>query len=128
METSSRRCLCRRRHARRDTEADRDERHGDGARRGGIGLNGSTTSFTGGNLTIVTHGNYNSANGFGATGITNQSYGDNTGGGSVQLTNSSITTTGSQAIGAANQNAGTMSISGGAIATAIQPNPLASSA
>ena len=25
---------------------------------GGIGLNGSTTSFTGSNLTIVTHGNY----------------------------------------------------------------------
>ena len=84
---------------------------------GGIGLNGSTTSFTGSNLTIVTHGNYNSANEFGAAGITNQSYGDNTGGGSVQLTNSSITATGSQAIGAANQNAGTMSISGGSIST-----------
>jgi len=84
---------------------------------GGIGLNGSTASLTGANLTIVTHGDFDAANSFGAAGLTNQGFGQNTGGGVVSLTNSTIATTGSQAIGAANLNSGLMTITGGAITT-----------
>ena len=40
---------------------------------GGVQVSGSTASFTGSNLTIVTHGDYNSTNGIGPAGVTNTS-------------------------------------------------------
>ncbi len=84
---------------------------------GGIAVNGAISALDGNNLTIVTHGDYDSANSSGAAGVANQGSGEVVGGGNVQLTNSTITTLGSAAIGAVNLDSGQMRITGGAINT-----------
>ena len=83
---------------------------GDGS--GGLAVNGTGSTITATELTITTHGNYDSANNFGPTGATNQSYGEISGGGTLTLTNSSIVTTGTQAPGVYTANGGTTNLTG----------------
>ena len=88
---------------------------GDGS--GGLYANGTGSTVTGTELTITTHGDYDSENNFHAAGIANQSYGEISGGGLVTLTSSSILTTGTQATGVYTANGGTTTINGGSVTT-----------
>jgi hypothetical protein len=86
----------------------------------GLVVVGSGASLTATDVSITTHGNVDSSDGFIAYGAYNGSFSTFPTGGVMTLTDTTITTTGTGAIGVETNSGGVTNISGGAVSTAGQ--------
>src|SRR6185437_6944865 len=84
---------------------------------GGIALNGTTGALNATGIAITTHGDKDPVTGFTGFGIFNGPFDAFHGGGTATVSNSTITTTGSDAVGVETRNGGKTTFTGGSITT-----------